>query len=371
MKIMLICSTSGSVVFFRKKLIEKMKQNGFEIALIVGDRDFENEIASLNIKVYYIPFSNRDKSYIKQITANSRIKTAIKDFNPDIVFTFQIKANIFGVRMAKKAGVKNIYSMVEGLGDPFQDNSLKGKLLLSLICYLYKKSFSYVNKVFFLNSDDMKEFVDRKIVSAEKIVRINGIGIDPSKYTIKEKKDDNKRVSMLSRLLKNKGIIEYCEIASIVKKERNDIVFELYGSEMEIKKEDIDFYTKNGIVFYGGYANNPQEVINNSSLIAICSHREGFPVCALEAMMLKKAIVAFDAPGTREAVINEKTGYLIPIGDTALFAKKIIELIDDEKRMSEYGEEGREYVLSNCTSDIVNDKILNVIQHSLIKTDSN
>lgn len=41
-------------------------------------------------------------------------------------------------------------------------------------------------------------------------------------------------------------------------------------------------------------------------------------------------VVGYDVPGTRDSVVDNKTGSLVPLGDIDAMAKKVIDLADQE-----------------------------------------
>jgi hypothetical protein len=102
-----------------------------------------------------------------------------------------LKPNIYGVLAAKKAGVKKIFSMVEGVGDAFTYNTLKWRLIRRVIVGLYRKAFKIPNKVFFLNGDDVKEFIKHKIVKDDRCELINGIGVNLDEFRSEGLGDSN------------------------------------------------------------------------------------------------------------------------------------------------------------------------------------
>lgn len=73
------------------------------------------------------------------------------------------------------------------------------------------------------------------------------------------------------------------------------------------------------------------------------SEYEGAPIVLLEAMSSSLPIVATDIPGVNELVLNNQTGYLVPLNDTSTFAKRMIDLCDSDKRQ-ELGSAGFERV---------------------------
>ena len=78
-----------------------------------------------------------------------------------------------------------------------------------------------------------------------------------------------------------------------------------------------------------------------------------------------KACVASDVAGCNEAVINERTGLLCKLKDSADLARKIELLLDDETKASEYGANARQIVLANYDEPIITDKYIQVYKEFL------
>lgn len=71
------------------------------------------------------------------------------------------------------------------------------------------------------------------------------------------------------------------------------------------------------------------------------SDTEGFPNAVLEGMMAAKPVVATDAGGTRELVIEGVTGYLVPVGAVELLASRMIALCQAPATRGSMGEKAR------------------------------
>jgi len=74
------------------------------------------------------------------------------------------------------------------------------------------------------------------------------------------------------------------------------------------------------------------------------SRREGLAGAILEAMAAGVPVVATDIPGTRELIVTEETGYLLPVGDRAAFARYTERLLNDSALASRFATAARERV---------------------------
>lgn len=360
-KILLICNESNTVVNFRKELIQFLQEREYQISVIAGDSLREKEIRDLGVDFYCVKFKNRSKNPFGMLKTKQAFQKIVKLIKPDIVFTFQLKPNILGLPAARKAGVVKRFAMVEGIGDSFQPKNFYGRIIRTAVSIFYKHSLKYAQKVFFLNRDDVEEFVSRKIIAADKCLIIPGIGIDTSEYKPDYNLPKEKKVLLLSRLVKTKGIFDYCDIAREVHKTRPDIIFELYGSEQELKVQDIQPYIDDGSIVYGGYSTNAKDLIKGARIISSPSYREGFPRNILEGMALGKTIIATNAVGNRDAVDDGVNGFLVPIRDIKAYAEKVIEVIDDDERLLQIGKSARKKCVEEYDSKIVNLFITNII----------
>ena len=86
---------------------------------------------------------------------------------------------------------------------------------------------------------------------------------------------------------------------------------------------------------------------------------EGFGIVYLEASACGKPIVATNSGGIRNAVIDGKTGIIVPENDIDRIAQAIEKLLDDQSLRSNLGQNGREYARKNDWSRI-GQKFLNL-----------
>src|SRR6185295_5739782 len=71
---------------------------------------------------------------------------------------------------------------------------------------------------------------------------------------------------------------------------------------------------------------------------------EPFGAVGLEAMRFGLPVVAFDAGGISEWLVNGHNGFLVPWMDRAAFAARVEELLGDKALARQMGERGRQLV---------------------------
>jgi glycosyltransferase involved in cell wall biosynthesis len=71
------------------------------------------------------------------------------------------------------------------------------------------------------------------------------------------------------------------------------------------------------------------------------------PNAVMEAMAVGVPVVATDISGNRDLVRHGETGYLVPVGDRAAFARHTLAMLNDAELARRLGEAGRERVLAN------------------------
>jgi glycosyltransferase involved in cell wall biosynthesis len=77
-----------------------------------------------------------------------------------------------------------------------------------------------------------------------------------------------------------------------------------------------------------------------SDCVCLTSATEGLPMVLLEAMSLRRAVVASDVPGITDAVVADETAILFPRGQPAPFAEALIALAADPARCVALGNSG-------------------------------
>lgn len=360
-KIALICPKSSTVVSFRMPLIKSLIESDYEVSVLSFDNGAREMVEQLGANYFVIKDDNRSLNPLKILTLTRRIRKVLENIKPDIAFTFMLKPNIFGVMAAHKCGVENIYSMVEGVGDVYINNSIKWKIIRLFVSTMYKISFRHSKKVLFLNEENKNDFIQRGIVKQEQCEIIPGIGVDSQKFEKKDLINTNKAL-MIARMLYTKGVIEYCKAARDLKQINPDFEFGYLGEEGTIKISDIQEYIDDGSINYYGTTNDVRPYLENCSIFVLPSYREGMSMSIMEAEAIGRTIITTNVAGCKDAIEDGENGYLVKLQDYVDLKDKMQAVLGNKELLVKMGNNSRKIVESRFDKEIINKRIKEIIK---------
>ncbi len=373
-KIALVCNTSWGMMMFRSGLMKRLVKEGYHVSVLAPYDDHSKEIEALGCHYVDVPMDNKGSNIFKDLLLLRRFYKHYKRINPDLVFHYTIKPNVYGTLAAKYANVKSI-AVITGLGYTFINHGLTSKVAK----FLYKISLKHSQKVWFINHEDRKKFIKEHIVSRDIMEILSGEGVDMEKYAPREKSiiDDKFRFVLIARLLWDKGVGELVKAAREIKDKYPNVEVQLVGfvgvkNPQAISKEQVDYWVKKGWVKYMGSTNDVRDFIAEADCIVLPSYREGISKILMESASMAKPIIASNVPGCREIVENVNSGYLCDVMDyydLALKMEKMILLSESQRQ--EMGKRGRAHIKEEFDENIVLDRYLHTINMFIEKKGSN
>lgn len=366
----LLLHIGGEDVRMRIPILTQLMEKGFKVgALGCGDgKAFENTQIS-----YHDYHLNRWISPLGDIKTKKQLAKIFTDIKPDLVHLFDTKPGVITPKVAKKNGVRAVVRTVTGMGYIFSSDSLLAKILKPFYRIAQKKAIAYTNIVIFQNSDDQKYFEKYNLVPKEKSVLVASSGLqvddfvskkadDQTKKTLKNQLGINKKdvvVTLIARLVKDKGVLEFLEAAKILSVNQN-IKFLLVGplgseGKQAVSKSAIDAYFDH--VNYIGPVSNVAEILSISDIFVLPTYyREGLPRILLEAGALGLPLITTDMPGCRDVVKDGWNGLLIPIRDPKSLANAIEKLSNNKNLRLEMGAKNPDFIKDNFDLSIVMNK---------------
>ena len=102
----------------------------------------------------------------------------------------------------------------------------------------------------------------------------------------------------------------------------------------------------NQVKFIDNCKNMPVAYKISDLIVSSSIEPEAFGRVSVEAQSMEKPIIASNIGGSKETIINDKTGFLFEAGKPASLSKKIIEVLQlDETTLKSLGNEGRKNVI--------------------------
>ena len=174
----------------------------------------------------------------------------------------------------------------------------------------------------------------------------------------------------VGRVTKDKGVHElisaFVDIAS-----NEDSILLMIGDMEEnhgLPTSTIQLLFNHPRIKYLGRKGEIEKYYSAMDVLVVPSYREGFGVVALEAQAMGVPVITTDIPGPREAVIDGKTGILVPPATIQPLADAMKKLYDDPLLLSKMSGNGIQYVRENFDQVVFWEKVLEHRQWLLTKS---
>lgn len=362
-KMVFIASKTSTLLNFRGQLMEDAIKKGYEVVAIVPEDTHDKEFKKMNIRKIVLKLDKSSLSPFTVLNYYKNLKKILKSEKPDKVFSYSIKPVIFGSLAAHSAHVDEIYSLVCGLGYVYAVNNLKTRIIRPICSIAYKIAFKFNKKVIFQNKDDITEFVKRRIVANDKCELVDGSGVDINKFK-KNNLPNNDSFIMVSRILKEKGVVEFFEAAKIIKEKYPHAKFTYIGAYDKSYERDFEIlkqYIDEGIVNYIPETDKVANYISKHAVFVLPTYyREGIPKAILEATSMGRPIITTYTPGCKETVKDGINGYFVKI-------KSVDDLVDKMEKcilnnnLQKMGNESYKKCLERFDIRIINKKMMEIM----------
>lgn len=311
---------------------------GAKIICFIEDTFFyDAKSEGINIEVFKQK-SRFDMSVVK------RLKAEIEKEDYDIIHCHGARANFNAMFLKNKINKPFITTIHSDYELDFKDNIYK-KLVFTKLNKFALKRFEYYIAV----SDTFKDMLIARGFRKDRIFTVyNGIDMDQEiKHSTKEEffhkyKIDHEGktvVGIIARLDQVKDHNTFLKAASIILKERKDIIFLLAGDGNDEKrlKSSVEQLDISKYVHFLGFIEDQYSFFNAIDINTLTSISESFPYAILEGALMKKPIISTNVGGLSKLIENNKNGFLIEVGDSDELANKIKHLADNKIVCEEMG----------------------------------
>lgn len=364
-KIMVITPHTPSLSWFRMDMMQDFYRRGYKV-IAVGqepEEKWKKTFENYGIQYRQIPIERNGINPLQDLHTVNAIKKLYHEIGPQKVFLYQAKAVVYGSIAASHYSAIEVYSLISGLGSVFRGSSRKNRILSTILKLEYRYALRKNTAVMFHNRDDMQQFQAWKIVPESMCRRVHGSGVNTEQFTYAELPDVKAAFLMISRIIRDKGVMEYLEACRTIKEKHPDIKCMLVGpydtNPSALGEADLKPYFSY-VEYYGGQT-DVRPYIQACTTYILPSYHEGLPKSVLEAMSMGRAIITTDVPGCRETVVDGENGFLIPAKNAGKLAEKMEYMILHPQIQAQMGQKSRELITTTYDVKKVNHEIARIM----------
>lgn len=163
-------------------------------------------------------------------------------------------------------------------------------------------------------------------------------------------------IGFVGRLVRDKGVVELASAWRRLREGNPRLHLLLVGPLDPDDPLPLDVITaleSDPRVHFTGLDRDIPRLYAAMDVVALPTHREGFPNVALEAAAMELPIVAMAVPGCVDAVHDGVTGTLVPPGDTRTLAQALQRYLSDAPLRATHGEAARRRVLADFQREAI------------------
>lgn len=363
----------STVAFFvetqLRSQISAIAQAGAQVTVVASEEQLGRELPGTRYVSIEIP---RKIDLLRDIIALIRLWSFFRGSGFQIVHSTTPKAGLLCSLAARLAGV------------PVRLHTFTGQPWVGLSGvkrFLSKGSerlITLLNTHCYADSLSQRDFIVESGVASAERVSVLGAGsvagidlqrFDPSRFSDEDKLKlkaefgipSRARVLLfVGRLARDKGIVELlAAYREVLAKEANVFLVLLGPHETETDSvlDGLSDALKERLVM-PGFSDEPERFMAIADMLLLPSYREGFGTVVIEAAAMGVPTIGTDIYGLSDAIVNGKTGLLVPVRSVDKLAAAIDMLLKDPALRLEMGANARTRVESEFSNLRVNGLII-------------
>jgi len=360
-RVLFICNVDWFVLMHWRDLLADMVDRGHSVTVMCADTGRIGEIGAIGVEVVALPMSRAGTSPLAEARTFLRILRGVRRVRPDLVHTVTIKPNLYGALAVRLVTRRTpVVCAVTGFGFLLDADASGGlsRVIRAVLRLVFRSSRVHVQVE---NREALQQVIDRGLATAARTHLIEGAGVDTERFRprgVEELPSDQVTVLLASRMLRDKGVIEFVEAAGILG-QRNDIRFllagrlDIDGNPTALMPAELDDLLADTAVTWLGEVNDVDRLLREVDIVALPSYHEGLPKALLEAAASGLPLIASDIAGCRPVVVPGENGLLVPPRDAGALAAAVESLADDPELRERFGARSRQFALERFDRRII------------------
>jgi len=335
----------------------KASSKGYQVSLITNPGDYKAKLDRYSIEVIPINLERGSINPFQELMTLFNLFMILLRKKPDILHNFTVKPVLYGtIASIFLPGVKVVNTFL-GMGYLFISHKLFYRFLRNIYCGLLSV-IGFFRKIDYIvqNQDDKLLLLSKQI----KNIRVQcSVGVDLRKYKKFPSPKGKVVFAMVSRMLKDKGVLEFIEAA----KDLQDLnaEFWLVGEPDKQNKASLSesFLKSQKTVKYLGHIEDINSIWKKSHVAVLPSYREGLSRSLLEAGACGRVIITTDAPGGRDLVKDGEDGLLVPVASSKELATAMRRMYEDKNLREKLTLNMQKKIVQNYDAGYIAELIVN------------
>jgi glycosyltransferase involved in cell wall biosynthesis len=349
------------------------KVSGYVVGVATHCSTHKVMIESHGIEVFPTNMTRRGLNPIRELATILTLAKIYRKFRPHLIHHVALKSIVLGSIATLSIRDVKIINAPIGMGYIFSSDDSRAHFLRPFLKFALQHLLDFRDsQVIIENQDDYDNLIQENYIDSDKISLIRGAGVNLNIYKEEPEPPIGMTVTLIARMLRDKGIQEFVGAATILKDRHPAAEFLLVGdvdkgNPASLSVDQLEKWTQSGIVNWVGHQTNIPSILANSNIVCLPSYREGLPKTLIEAAAVGRAIVTTDVPGCREVVEHGVNGLLIPPREIAALGVALEMLINDAHLRKHMGQEGHKRAVTQFSSDIIIRETLNTYRSLLTR----
>lgn len=351
LKICQLCTVDFTLYHFLRPLMNALRDEGHEVVGVCADGELVDAVRQDGFRVETAPLV-RSINPLRNLQAAGELHRLFRRESFDMVHTHTPVGAFVGRLAARRARVPRIIYTAHGFY--FHDNMPAPRRAAHIgLEWLAGR----VTHTLFTQSQEDAETARQLGLCRTGDIRAIGNGSDPEIFRPDVNQQDRQRIRaaigtpdervvilMTGRLVAEKGYRELIEAMRRVDAELWAVGARLRsdhatGIEDVVSAAEDDPLLRDRVRFLG-YRQDMPDLLRAADIFTLPSHREGMPRSIIEAMLTGLPVVATDIRGSREEVVQNETGLLVPVEDSDALATALQSLADAPEQRARMGAAG-------------------------------
>ena len=355
-----VTKSTGAVGQYIRWLVNGLDKKRFQVTVVClseGSEKLSAELSQLDgVRAVNLQMDRYRISPLSDARVWWQLRSLIKQGCFDVIHAHTSKPGFLVRTAAVGTGIPTIYRPA---GFAFHDRVAKWKALIyasveRVVAYFFTDRIVTV-------CNEERDFALRYHVGSKTQLVTVYTGISLSRFAGEIDRcrvrrslnvpEDVFLVGTVGRLSKQKAPADFIRAAFLVSQTQPQAHFVWVGDgELEAEARSLIHSLGLENVFHlVGHRDDIPNILKVMDCFVLASHWEGFSLSVLEAMAAGLPVVISKVSGAAEAVVDDETGYLFPIGDVQALAEIIERFISEPQKGLAFGLSGRQRVEQKFT----------------------